>query len=131
MKKIIVSILSLITFSTAFACAEHNSASTKKVEVIKCEDLKCVRTNIDDINKQIVDLLAKRMDYVYQAGDIKLKNKIKAAVDPERAKKVVDNAETLGKEKGLPEGYAQAIFQVIVDKAAEHEQVNMDKKVSK
>jgi chorismate mutase len=66
------------------------------------------------------------MEYVNQAGEIKLKNNIALAYDKKRSDQVVDTAEEFGKSKGLPEGFTKSVFQVIVDKSAESEQKSMD-----
>jgi len=94
----------------------------------QCESLECVRKNIDNVNEQIIGLLEKRIQLVYQAGDIKIKNKIHFAIDKKRAQLVVDQAEALAQSRGLPVGYIRDIFQVIVDKSAYYEQIKMDSK---
>lgn len=131
MKKIILSVASLLTFSSIWACSEHASSEhgrSQKVE--KCEKLDCVRTHIDKINNEIILILKKRMEFVNQAGEIKKRNNIKTAFDKNRAEYVINQAEKLGIENGLPEGFARDVFQVIVDKSAHFEQKNMDTKVS-
>lgn len=60
-----------------------------------CDDLVCVRKNIDSINEQLVELLAARMEYVHQAGRIKLKNNNNSALDKKRADTVIAQAENL------------------------------------
>ena len=132
MKKIIISVISLFILPSALACSAHASPEHgKNQKVEKCEDLKCVRSHIDEVNKEIISLLAQRMDYVNQAGQIKLKNNIANATDEKRAREVVEKAEQIGKEKGLPEGFTKDVFQVIVDRSAHFEQKDMDAKVSK
>jgi chorismate mutase len=132
MKKIMISVISLLILPSAFACSDHVSpeqGSNQKIE--KCDDLKCVRAHIDEVNKEIISLLAQRMEYVNQAGQIKLKNNIATATDEKRANEVVEKAEKFGKAKGLPDGFTKDVFQVIVDKSAHFEQKEMDAKVSK
>lgn len=129
MKKIVSAFISILLFPVAYACSEHEQASVSAKEqhkVEKCVDLACVRTQIDKVNKEIIALLAKRMEYVNQAGDIKLKNNIASAYDKKRADLVVNTAEEIGKKNGLPDGFTKSVFQVIVDKSAENEQKNMD-----
>lgn len=128
MKKTILSFLLVLSFPSVYACSDHESASNniKHEKTEKCEDLNCVRKHIDEINKEIISLLAKRMEYVNLAGEIKLKNNIATAYDKKRSDQVVDTAEEFGKSKGLPEGFTKSVFQVIVDKSAENEQKNMD-----
>ncbi len=84
-------------------CLNHE----KNKNVDECQDLKCVRTNIDEINKKIVLLLSERMQYVIQAGNIKLKNNIATAEDKLRASQVINQAEKFGIENSLPPGFTK------------------------
>ncbi|KAB8028563.1 chorismate mutase [Fluviispira multicolorata] len=129
MKKQIRFILTSVSILLSMFCGLENSYSLEEnVKIEECSDLNCVRSHIDEINKGIVLLLAKRMQYVVQAGEIKLKNNIVTAYDKKRAELVVNNAEEFAKEKGLPSGFTKEIFQVIVDKSRDFEQIKMDKK---
>jgi hypothetical protein len=58
----------LLKFAFIFSMLSYGTGifpATQKPE--NCENLICVRKNIDILNEQIVELLAKRMTYVYQA----------------------------------------------------------------
>ena len=132
MEKIMISVISLLILPSAWGCPENDvSKQGKNQKIEKCTDLKCVRFHIDDVNKEIISFLAKRMEYVNQAGQIKLKNNNTSATDVKRANEVVENAEKIGIEMGLPAGFTKDVFQVIVDKSAYFEQKSMDAKVSK
>lgn len=132
MKKIVILVISLFILPSALACAEHSvSEQDKNQKVEKCVKLECVRSHIDKVNKQIILLLVERMEYVNQAGQIKLNNNIASAYDKKRADLVVEQAEKFGKEKGLPVGFTKDVFQVIIDKSAYFEQKDMDIKNSK
>src|SRR5688572_21011222 len=101
---------------SAFACAQ-------KME--QCENLTCVRKNIDTINEKLVVLLSERMEYVYQAGQIKTKNKISSATDQNRANAVLAQVEALAKEYNLPKEYVKKIFTIIVNDSTKLEQEKM------
>jgi chorismate mutase len=126
-KKIFLSIFSLFFITSVISCAHYKKMESRFCSQ-QCESLECVRKNIDNVNEQIIGLLEKRIQLVYQAGDIKIKNKIHFAIDKKRAQLVVDQAEALAQSRGLPVGYIRDIFQVIVDKSAYYEQIKMDSK---
>lgn len=126
LKKLSISLVSLYILP-AFACEEHQHTKNETNKIEKCNDLNCVREHIDDINVKLVELLAQRMAYVNQAGEIKIKNNVTKAVDNKRAEEVLINAEELGKKEGLPVGFAKNVFQTIVTESAKHEQEHMEK----
>lgn len=94
----------------------------------KCPDLNCVRNNIDKINVEIVKLLSLRMNYVYEAGDLKYKNKKSSATDEERANAVLEQVEKISEEYKLPPEYVRKIFTIIVNDSTSIEQKYIDKK---
>jgi chorismate mutase len=141
MKKIMISIVSLLVLPSAWACSEHDvPMHSKNQKIEKCEDLKCVRSHIDELNKEIISLLVnkeilslfnQRTEYVKQAGQIKIKNGNKSATDVIRVNEVLENVEKIGQEKGLPPGFTKDIFQVILDRSAYFEQKDMDLNLNK
>lgn len=125
MKKIISVIFiiaSLLSFSSYGLIKEKNQS------VEECVDLKCIRSNIDEIDKKIIILLSNRMKFVIQAGKIKLKNNIATADDKLRVSQVINQSEKFGNENGLPSGFTKEVFQVIVDKSVFYEQNDMNKR---
>ena len=54
-------------------------------------DIKKLRKEIDRINKQIVDLLSERTEYVQQVAAYKQKHDLKY-YDPSREKKIIEKA---------------------------------------
>ncbi len=113
------------------SCTSVFLKNEKNITVDECQDLNCVRTNIDEINKKIVILLSERMQYVIQAGKIKLKNNITNAEDKTRASQVIEQSEKFGVENNLPPGFTRKVFEEIVNGSMLHEQKDMDKSKNK
>ncbi|WP_186646115.1 chorismate mutase [Fluviispira vulneris] len=131
MKKISLSILCLFIMQFNISCTSVFLKNEKNITVDECQDLNCVRTNIDEINKKIVILLSERMQYVIQAGKIKLKNNITNAEDKTRASQVIEQSEKFGVENNLPPGFTRKVFEEIVNGSMLHEQKDMDKSKNK
>ena len=95
-------------------------------DAVKCEDLKCVRQHIDDLNTKILNLLTERTAYVQRAGDLKLESKV--ADDQKRVK---DTLAIIAKKSGLlglPNEISTEVFKVIMQKSIEFEQNYINKK---
>lgn len=110
--------------------SDKNIMANEMTKSIKCIDLKCVRSNIDEINIQILNLLALRMNYVLQAGDIKLKNKIYTATDEKRANEVIKQVKSKANIYNLPDDYVEKLFKIIVFDSTKIEQNYMSNKVN-
>ncbi len=65
-----------LTLVTYFLLSSKTVLANEIIKPEKCEDISCVRKNIDEINQELLKLLSLRMNYVLQAGEIKLKNKM-------------------------------------------------------
>lgn len=72
------------------------------------------RVHIDTLDKEIVELLAKRFDVVSAILHYKADNNL-GAVQPARAQMVIDDGEARSAAKGLPEGLGRDVFQAIID----------------
>lgn len=95
-------------------------------EAKKCNDLGCIRREIDKINEDFLHLLAKRTAYVQRAGDLKRPTKV--ADDPKR---VADQLNTLlekAEKLDLPKEVWVDAFKLIMKNSIEFQQRYIDKK---
>jgi isochorismate pyruvate lyase len=72
-----------------------------------------VRTEIDRIDRAMVDLMAERFGYVERAWQIKLANKEVASV-PWRNQDVIDKVRTRAAEQGLPPDLVEALWRQMI-----------------
>ena len=76
------------------------------------DELEMLRLEIDRVDKNIVKLLAKRMEAVKKVGDLKRKMGM-AVTDKGREDKVVEKWEDIAKQLHLPQGMAGSIVKTI------------------
>jgi isochorismate pyruvate lyase len=96
-------------------------------EAIKCQDLSCVRTNIDHINDEIIQLLVKRTAFVQRAGDFKLKTKV--ANDQKRVDVQLQVLLQKSEKLGLPTAISVEAFKAVIQHSIEFEQAYIDNKL--
>lgn len=91
----------------AFWGKENSTAPTSN-----CQTLSCVRKEIDVLDKQIVELIGKRLAYVKMAGELKKNRKLihDCAREHEILKQAKEQAESLG----YPSSIAEEIFKTIL-----------------
>jgi chorismate mutase len=77
-----------------------------------------LRIKIDEINEQIIQLLAERSEVSKQIAEEK-KSIGKEIYDPEREAQLIIKIKTLAKEKGLDEDLIENIFKQIMDNSKE------------
>ena len=77
-------------------------------------ELEYLRQTADNIDAEIIDLLAKRMEISGQMGDIKRQNNI-TAYQPERWREIMDTRCAQGNKLALDEQYIAALWQIIHD----------------
>ncbi len=70
----------LFTWCAVLCCSITYALEEKPIDTFnsyyaiakdQCHDISCIRENIDQINEEILKLLAKRTAYVKRAGDLK------------------------------------------------------------
>ena len=79
------------------------------------------RGEIDEINAEIVGLLAKRKEVVQRIGEYKKENDL-PILDAEREKIVFDKIEALAEEKGLNKEFVRDLFERIIKQARKDEE---------
>lgn len=83
-----------------------------------------LRAEIDKLNKEMVELLAKRMEVAGEIAEYKRQRGLPVHV-PEREKQVIENVKNIAKEKGLDEKIAEDIFLKIIEHTRNSEKEKM------
>jgi len=77
------------------------------------------RDKIDDIDDQMVALLAKRFKITTDVGRWKAQNEV-APVDPDRERRQVERLHTLASETGLSADFLERFLRIIIDEVVSH-----------
>ena len=78
-----------------------------------CTEMSHVREAIDEIDSQLVDLVAQRFGYVDRAWQLK-QHGPEGAVVPWRIQQVIDKVRKHADEKGLPPELAEAMWRQMI-----------------
>ena len=74
--------------------------------------LENLRKEIDKIDSEIIQLLAKRFEIVKQIGVFKKENKI-SVVDNRRFQKVLEKVENIAEKQGISRDFTNDIYNII------------------
>ena len=74
-----------------------------------------VREAIDGLDKELIELLARRQKLVRQAGRLKPKNDVQAVSAPERVAQVIASRRTYAEKVGLSPEVAEAVWRSMID----------------
>lgn len=74
-----------------------------------------VRAEIDDLDHQIIDLLARRQACVVRAGELKDRGSESSVRDPERVNAVISAKRQLAQDKGLSPEVAERTWRAMID----------------
>ena len=83
-------------------------------------DLAGLRSEIDDIDAELLQLLARRMEVSAQIGEYKKQNNV-TVVQMDRWKKILADHVATGADLGLPEGMITEIFEAIHQESIERQ----------
>lgn len=85
-------------------------------------ELEEYRKQIDALDQEVVDVLARRFDVVRKVGAFKRGSSMEA-IQPARAQAVKDRAVRMGQEAGLDADFVRRLYEVLIDYAhdLEHE----------
>lgn len=78
----------------------------------KCESLEQVRENIDQLDQQLIDLIATRQFYVDQA--VRFKRTTEDAQSPERVQQVIDKVRQKAFEVGTDPDLVERIYREMI-----------------
>jgi isochorismate pyruvate lyase len=93
-----------------------------------CTDMSEVRTEIDRIDRALVDLVAERFGYVERAWQIKLANNEEASV-PWRNQEVIDKVRARAAEQGLPPDLVEALWRQMIGWFIQYEEEKLRDKL--
>ncbi|WP_438729505.1 chorismate mutase [Parasphingorhabdus sp. DH2-15] len=86
---------------------------------IACETMADVRAGVDSLDKDIVDLLTVRFDYMAAAARIKARRN--AVRDEDRKQEVIKNAVAYAQQNGLPEQAIRELWDHLVEASIAYE----------
>jgi len=87
--------------------------------MIKEDELKKLRTQIDSVDEQIIVAIVKRLEYVKIIQDYKRKNNL-SRIDKKREKEILSNRIESFKRRGMKDKkFAKEIFRKIIGKSIE------------
>ena len=78
----------------------------------KCESLEQVREQIDQLDQQLIDLIATRQFYVDQA--VRFKRTTEDAQSPERVQQVIDNVRQKAFDVGTDPDLVERIYREMI-----------------
>ncbi len=76
------------------------------------DELSQYRQEIDNIDKQIINLLAQRYELTKKVADYKNKNNL-PSLQPERWQEVLNEKKAIWKKLWLPEDYIQELWDIM------------------
>ena len=71
-----------------------------------------LRKNIDNIDEQLVELIAKRIEIVKKIGEFKKQNNL-PVLDKNRFEKVLEKVEKKAIQQGLSQDFVKELYEVI------------------
>ncbi|NNC73474.1 MAG: chorismate mutase [Sphingomonadaceae bacterium] len=83
------------------------------------------RTQIDDIDREMVTLLARRFQITREVGEWKAQNGV-PPVDPEREKRQVARLQERAAETGLSADFLERFLRIIIDEVVSHHRAIRD-----
>ena len=89
------------------------------------EALEDLRKEIDALDIELIDVLARRIDVVRRVGELKAGSDL-SVVQPARAQAVKDRAAQMGVDQGLDEGFVRKLYDLMIDHAHELEHAILD-----
>ena len=90
------------------------------------KSMKEVRSEIDQIDKDLVSLLAKRQKYIENAALIKKDRNL--IIDKARIEEVISNIKKLSSSSGLSEAISEPLWRKLIELSIEHEFKEFERK---
>ena len=101
----------------------------KEREPQDCENMEHVRTEIDLLDEQLIDLVAERFGYVDRAWQ--LKNNPDEATVPWRINEVIQKVRGRAEKRGVPPQLAEALWRQMIGWFIEYEMENLENRSEK
>ena len=90
------------------------------------KSMKEVRSEIDQIDKELVSLLAKRQKYVENAALIKKDRNL--IIDEPRIEEVISNIKKFSSSSGLSDAISEPLWRKLIELSIEHEFEEFERK---
>jgi len=90
------------------------NASSIRPSPENCNSMRELRAGIDDLDRELVMLIAERARYIDRAIVLKARDGLPAYI-PERVEEVVENVRRTARELGAPEQIVETVWRVMVD----------------
>ena len=90
------------------------------------KSMKEVRSKIDQIDKDLVSLLAKRQKCIENAALIKKERNL--IIDKDRIEEVISNIKKLSSSSGLSEAISEPLWRKLIELSIEHEFEEFERK---
>ncbi len=94
-----------------------------------CESMEHVRAEIDQLDEQLIDLVAERFGYVDRAWQ--LKNNPEDATVPWRINEVIEKVRARAEDRGIPPQLAEALWRQMIGWFIEYEMENLQNRSEK
>ncbi len=90
-----------------------------------CRSMDEVRAGIDQLDREIVALLAERAGYIRQAA--RIKGRLQEIVDPARIEQVVTRVRALAAGRGLPPDLVESLYRLMIERFIALEKPEFDR----
>ena len=90
------------------------------------EILREYRARIDELDEQLICLLAERFEITKAVGELKAKTGLPAA-DPQREKEQIARLHEIARNEGMDPVFGEKVFRLIVDEVIRHHLQTADK----
>jgi len=121
MKKIVSIFVGSFIFFPLTVCIAQSTTHPAD----QCQTLTCARVHIDEINEQLVKLIAERLRYVKRVGE--LKGQAIPIHDPARENAILNKVGAQAEKLGYDASIAQAIFKTILEQSRQYEKAQNQK----
>lgn len=121
---ILTSVVFIVSGNVLF-CNEKDLGHYYEIAKQNCQDISCIRKEIDRINNDILLLLTERTAYVKRAGDLKSKT-TKIADDRQRVAEQEKKILNKSIELGLPQEISLPTFKAILETSIQFQQDYID-----
>ena len=90
------------------------------------EILREYRARIDELDEQLICLLAERFEITKTVGELKARTGLPAA-DPQREKEQIARLHEIARNEGMDPVFGEKVFRLIVDEVIRHHLQTADK----
>ncbi len=108
-----------VNLDSRLAAAKEARMSKRRVPPAQCRTMEEVRRGVDDLDEQIVALLAERFRYMEAAARIKPQREL--VRDEARKAEVIGNARRLAEGEGSPVDIVEAVYERLVEGSIAYE----------